>query len=65
MDQPRFSVSRMADDGSFQQVSKPNTLDHAVEVFSNTISAASSRQVLITNGQIVLEWTLGGGLRRV
>lgn len=62
MEQARFSVYRYLEDSSQHYVRQSVDIDEAVEAFSNCIAAASSGRVVVTNGQVNVEWTLRGGI---
>jgi hypothetical protein len=64
MDQARFSVCRYGEDGIAEYVTRLVGLAKAVEIFSTCVSAGSSKRVIVTNGEVNLEWTLQGGFRR-
>jgi len=64
MDEERFSVCQYREDGSYEYVRRYVNVDQAVEAFSNCVAAASSRRVVVTNGQVDVEWTLRGGISK-
>jgi len=64
MDQARFSVCQYLEDGSCEYVRRYVDVDQAVEAFSNCVVAAPGRRVVVTNGQVNLEWTLRGGISK-
>lgn len=64
MEQARFSVCRFFPDDSYEYVRRSVNVDEAVEAFSNCVVSTSTKRVIVTNGQVSLEWTAGGGLRK-
>ena len=64
MDQARFSVCQYLEDGSCEYVRRYVGVDQAVEAFSNCVVARSTKRVIVTDGQVSLEWTFGGGITR-
>jgi hypothetical protein len=64
MDQARFSVCQFFPDDSYEYVRRSVNLDEAVEAFSNCVVATSTKRVIVTNGQVSLEWKSGEGITR-
>jgi len=64
MDQGKYSVRQYLQDGTHQYVSTAVSLNQAVEDFSNCVVAASTKRVIVTDGQIRVQWTQEGGFRK-
>jgi hypothetical protein len=64
MDQARFSVCQFFEDGSQEYIQQSVDVERAVEAFSNCVVAVSTTRVVVTNGQVSLEWTYGQGMRK-
>lgn len=64
MRQAKFSVYRYLPDDSYEYVRRFVNVDEAVEAFSNCVVARSNQRVIVTDGQVSLEWTFGGGITR-
>jgi len=56
MVQSGFSVCQFREDGSCQAVSRAVSLDEAVETFARQVCGGWTTRVLVTNGEISLEW---------
>ena len=58
MNQSGFSVVSYLEDGTTEHVSRSLDIDRAVELFSTCVSAASTKRVIVTNGNVHLEGML-------
>ena len=64
MDQVRFSVCQYFSDDADEYVRRFVNVDEAIEVFGACVVAKSTKRVVVTDGQVSVEWTVGGGIRK-